>query len=400
MALSFEITARDSKSRARVGRLAIDDRVAETPAYVAVATNGYIRTVEPEDIPRTKTQIAIANTYHLWRELGDEGLESYPGLHAGMEWNDGIIMTDSGGFQVFSFGASREHAVGKISSETGREFRSGESMVRVTEAGVYFRDPTFAGADEEQYLDAELSMRIQEQLGADIIFAFDEPSSPHHDKAYTRTAMERTHRWAERSLEAKTSEQALYGIVQGGAYEDLRKESARYIGNLPCAGFGIGGAFSNSFGDTHERTADELLWTIPLLPENKPRHLLGIGRVEDIFVGVEAGIDTFDCVIPTREARHGALWTKEGRLDIGGKGKYADDGGPIAEGCECPTCADEQVSRRELHDLFRSKDLRAGRLATIHNLYFFNELMERIREGIREDNLAAVRRAYLERTGR
>jgi queuine tRNA-ribosyltransferase/7-cyano-7-deazaguanine tRNA-ribosyltransferase len=402
MVFSFDITARDSKSRARVGRLAFGERIAETPAYVAVATNGYIRTLEPEDIPGTKTQIAIANTYHLWRELGDEGLETYERLHAAMGWKDGIIMTDSGGFQVFSFGVGREHNIGKVKSHPAGETEPRTvpsdgtgAGVRVTDAGVYFRDPSFGGTEEEQYLDAELSMKIQEELGADIIFAFDEPSSPLHDKAYTRIAMERTHRWAERSLEAKVSDQALFGIVQGGGFEDLRRESAELIGKLPFAGFGIGGAFSNSFGDTREQTAHELLWSLPFLPEEKPRHLLGIGRIEDVFLGVEAGIDTFDCVIPTREARHGSLWTRQGRLDIGGKGKYADDGNPIAEDCACPTCSIEQISRRELHELFRAKNHRAGRLATIHNLYFFNELMERIREGIREGRLEQVKQMYL-----
>ncbi len=270
-----------------------------------------------------------------------------------------------------------------------------DSLVRITEAGVYFRDPSFGNGNEEQYLDAEISMKIQEQLGADIIFAFDEPSSPHHDYDYTKKAMERTHRWAERCIESKESEQALYGIVQGGAYEDLRKESAKFIGNMPFHGFGIGGAFSNSFGDTRERTFKELDWVIPFLPDYKPRHFLGIGQIEDVFAGVEAGIDTFDCVIPTREARHGALWTKEGRLDIGGKGKYADDGAVIEENCNCPVCASGEVTRRDLHKMFKEKDEQAGRLATIHNVYFFNDLMQQIRTSIVEGRFMEFKKEYL-----
>jgi queuine tRNA-ribosyltransferase/7-cyano-7-deazaguanine tRNA-ribosyltransferase len=397
--VEFEIVARDPISRARVGRLKTEHGTLETPSYVVVGTNGYIRALEPEDIPKTKTQLIISNTYHLWRALDDEGLESYPGLHEAMQWNGGAIMTDSGGFQVFSLGASREHGVGKVGSERNTSAVGGESLVRVTEAGVYFRDPSYGsgpyGAEEEQYLDAELSMKIQEQLGADIIFAFDEPSSPHHNEMYTRATVERTHRWAKRCLDAKESKQALYGIAQGGGFESLRKESAEFMANLPFDGFGIGGAFSNSFGDTREQTAKELDWTIPLLPEHKPRHLLGIGRIEDLFIGVEAGVDTFDCVIPTREARHGSLWTNAGRLDIGGKGKYADDGGPIASDCTCPVCTDDELPRRELHKMFREKNLEAGRMATIHNIYFFNDLMEKIRGAIREGQFQNFKRQYL-----
>ena len=390
--MTFDILAQDPKSRARVGRFRAGEVTVETPSYVAVATNGYIRALEPEDISKTGTQMAIANTYHLWRDLGDAGLATYPGLHETMEWQDGLLMTDSGGFQVFSMGASREHGIGKVSVENTGDVRPGESVVRVTDAGVYFSE-----GGEEEYLDAELSMRIQEQLGADIVLAFDEPSSPKHDKAYTRIAMERTHRWAERCLEAKTSEQMLYGIVQGGAHEDLRAESAKFIGGLPFHGFAIGGAFSNSFGDSREDTAKELEWTIPHLPERKPRHLLGIGRIEDIFIGVEAGIDTFDCVIPTREARHGGLWTRAGRLDIGGKGKFADDGNLVTKDCGCPTCAVEQVERRELHRLFRAKDPQAGRLATMHNLWFFNDLMRQVRDAVNVGRFAELKKEFLQR---
>ena len=369
----FEVLTKDGRSQARLGRLKTEHGDVETPAYVIVGTNAAVRTLRPEDLPATKTQIIIANTYHLWRELGDEGLDNYHGLHAEMEWN-GPLMTDSGGFPVFSMGAAREHGVGKI---TKREAQAPqENLIRVTEVGVYFR-----GDEEEEYLDAELSIKIQEQLGADIIFAFDEPSSPLHDHAYTQTAMERTHRWAARSLEAKTSSQQLYGIVQGGRFEDLRTQSAKFIATLPFDGFGIGGSFGSSFGGEKTATLRELAWTIPHLPAGKPRHLLGMGRIEDIFAGVEAGIDTFDCVIPTREARHGALWTARGRFDIL-KGLEAASGEPIDDACACPVCADMGVTRGDLHARFRNKDPEAGRLATIHNVYFFNDLMEKIRAAL------------------
>jgi len=399
----FELVHKDTRSRARIGRITTPHGVIETPSYVIVGTDAAVRCLEPEDIPKTNTQAIIANTYHLWRSLGDEGLANFPGVHKEMQWN-GPIMTDSGGFQVFSMGASREHGVGKKPQIADRKSLIADEpvekgVVRVTESGVYFDDPSTSSGNnngEEVYLDAELSMKIQEQLDADIVFAFDEPSSPLHDKEYTRDAMERTHRWAVRSLEAKTSLQKIYGIVQGGTFEDLRKESAEYIGALPFDGIGIGGSFGSSFGSSTENTLKELEWTIPFLPERKPRHLLGMGKIADLFYGVEAGIDTFDCVIPTREARHKSLWTSRGRMDIG-KGVHGTDGGVIAEDCGCPVCADLRVERRELHQMFKIKNPEAGRLATIHNVYFFNDLMSQMRDALREGRFGEFKGEYLGR---
>ena len=259
--------------------------------------------------------------------------------------------------------------------------------MRVTDSGVYFRE-----GNEEVYLDAELSMRIQEQLGADIIFAFDEPSSPLHDYAYTKTAMERTHAWAKRSLEAKESAQQIFGIVQGGLFEDLRKESAKIIASLPFDGFGIGGAFGSSFGSKEEDTFRALSWITPFLPKEKPRHLLGIGKIADIFQAVEMGMDTFDCVVPTREARHGSLWTANGRFDIT-KGKYAEDESALVEGCSCLACGGG-LTKKALYELFKSKNPEAGRLATIHNVFFFNGLMEEVREAIRNGTFRDLSRRY------
>jgi queuine tRNA-ribosyltransferase/7-cyano-7-deazaguanine tRNA-ribosyltransferase len=416
----FKIVKKDKDSRARVGVIKTSHGIVETPAYTMVGTNAAVRTLSPKDVAETKTQIIIVNTYHMWKDLGDK-LEAFEGLREKMKWG-GSLMTDSGGFQVFSFGFGREHGVGKIklaepslSLGTGRSsapaadaalrsrsaesasrmpssaelrellrdnvdsVRNNKNLVKVTEEGVYFYD------GEERFLNPEISMRIQEKLGADIIFAFDECTSPLNDYGYTKGSMERTHRWALRSLAAKKREdQALYGIVQGGEFEDLRRESARVVGSMAFDGFGIGGSFGK------EEMLDVLDWVTPLLPETKPRHLLGIGRIEDIFAGVERGIDTFDCVIPTREARHGSLWTKYGRFDIR-KGKYAEDRRKIEDGCLCPVCL-QGISRKELHSLFKAKNQEAGKLATIHNIWFFNNLMEKIRKAITEGALKELKK--------
>ncbi|MEK7093803.1 MAG: tRNA guanosine(34) transglycosylase Tgt [Patescibacteria group bacterium] len=386
----FKILKESSRSNARLGVIETPHGIIETPAYTIVGTHAEVRCLTPLDLEATKTQLIIANTYHLWRELGDEGLASYPGLHEAMGWSH-PIMTDSGGFQVFSLGVAREQGIGKVKKLNETVNWPGDNLVRVTDSGVYFMED-----GEEQYLDAELSMRIQEQLGADIIVAFDEPTSPLHDHEYTKQSLIRTHRWAERSLEAKVSKQLIYGVIQGGAFPDLRKESAEFIGALPFDGFAIGGAFGDSFGSKKTQMLTELESSIPYLPKDRPRHLLGIGRVEDLFLGVEAGIDTFDCVIPTREARHGSVWTRQGRFDLK-KSIFEDDDRPLDEACDCPVCLSGDVNRHTLRKLFKDKNPRAGELATVHNVYFFNNLMAEIREAIKNDSLGELKKQYLEK---
>jgi len=410
----FEIERKDGDSRARTGFLRTEHGAVETPAYVIVGTHAEVRCLKPEDLPLTKTQLIIANTYHLWRTLGEEGLSEYPGLHRDMQWS-GPMMTDSGGFQVFSLGFLKEQGLRRggsaaIKTSAGKPeaglrlavagsgrakavAAKSTSSVRVTEAGVYFH-PEGEG-EEESYLDAETSVRIQEQLGADIIVAFDEPTSPLHGLGYTRAAMERTHRWAERSLEAKRSNQKMYGVVQGGAFEDLRSASAKFIGGMPFDGFAIGSTYGDAYGGTKVKTGQMLEWSVPHLPENRPRHLFGVGRVEDVFAGVAAGIDTFDCVIPTREARHGGVWTAGGRFDVK-KGANRGNEHPLDPECRCPVCLNG-TSRRDLHLLFKDKNPEAGRLATLHNVYFFNDLLEKIRAAVREGRLEALRKEYLVR---
>ncbi|MEK7089544.1 MAG: tRNA guanosine(34) transglycosylase Tgt [Patescibacteria group bacterium] len=404
----FQIVKKDKRTLARVGTLTVPHGgVLETPAFTMVGTRAKVITLEPEDLLRTKTGIVIANTYHLWRGLHDK-LSEFKGLHEVMQY-DGVIATDSGGFQVFSLGFGREHEVSKIGffpeGDTTPGFLSdlwlqiriwlgikhSRNSVRVMPWGAYFKDENY-GDEKPVFLDAEKSMKIQEKLGADIILAFDECTSPRHGRHYTKWAMHRTHKWAKRCLEVKSnSRQLLYGIVQGGAFEDLRKESAQVIGRMPFDGFAIGGSLGNSKEDMYR----VLEWSIPYLPEDKPRHLLGIGQIRDIFEGVERGIDTFDCVIPTREARHGGIWTYDGRYDVT-KGANRDIHVALFDGCMCPACA-TGVTRAKLRELFKAKDKEAGRLATLHNVYFFNDLMRQIREAIIEDRFSEFKEEMLKR---
>ncbi|MFY9493118.1 MAG: tRNA guanosine(34) transglycosylase Tgt [Minisyncoccia bacterium] len=372
----FKILKKDSNSKARLGVLETPHGAVETPTYVVVGTHAKVRELSPQDLINSKTQIVIANTYHLWQALGDEGLKKYQGLHQAMNWNR-PLMTDSGGFQVFSLGFARELGVGKIGDRSNKTHRTDKekNLVKITDDGVYFQVD-----GGEQFLDAAKSIWIQEQLGADIILAFDEPTSPLHDYKYNQEALTRTHRWAAESLKAKTSQQFLYGIVQGGLFEDLRQESAKFTSSLDFDGFAVGGSFGASFGG-EGRSFAELDWVVPHLPENKPRHLLGIGLVEDLFAGVSKGIDTFDCVVPTREGRHGNLYTSQGEINIQ-RGLYRSDQTILDPDCRCEVCAVKKTSRGQLRQLFKDKNREAGYLASFHNVYFFNNLMAQIRQAI------------------
>jgi len=396
----FEILQKDENSHARVGIIHTQHGTVETPSYAIVGTHAEVRSVSSVQLVQAKTQLIIANTYHLWRTLGEK-LDSFEGVHARINLPRTVIMTDSGGFQVFSFGFGREHGVGKVLG--GEKKKASDNLTRITEEGVFFTDE-----EGEHFLGPKLSMEIQKKLGADIIFAFDECTSPEHDYLYQKKALERTHRWAEiciskhHELEltysclcrqahelAGKKEQMLYGIVQGGIFEDLRKESAQYIGALPFDGFGIGG----SFGE--KKMGEVLQWVIPYLPEEKPRHLLGIGKIEDLFLGVENGIDTFDCVIPTREARHGSAWTTYGRIDLK-KGRYKDDTYVIESECGCETCV-SNITKKQLREMFKSKDNNAGTLVSVHNIFFFNTLMEKIRMSIKENKFSEFKKESFEK---
>jgi tRNA-guanine transglycosylase len=369
----------------------------ETPFFCVVGTAGTVKGVTPEELRSLGADVLLANTYHLFLRPGADVVAQLGGLHRFMGW-DGPIVTDSGGFQVFSLGSGIEHGVGKQIGmfpgddvpDTGRRARGQEArLVRVDKDGAIF---TSHIDGSRQRLTPEVSIATQETLGADIVLAFDEPTSPLHDAAYTLAAMERTHRWAMRCLSARTRpDQALYGIVQGGAFADLRSASARYIGQLPFDGAAIGGSLGKSKADMHA----VLDWSFAQLPESWPRHLLGIGEPEDLLSCVARGVDQFDCVAPTRLGRHGQLYTLDGKMLVR-RPEYAQDPAPIDAGCGCYTCRGG-FSRGYLRHLFAANELLAYTLASLHNLWFILELMRRIRDAVRGDYLAELQDEFLSR---
>lgn len=369
-----------------------------TPAFVVVGTKATVKALTPEQTSELGAQVVLCNTYHLYLQPGDEQVAAAGGLHKFMNW-PGPMMTDSGGFQVFSLGAAYEEGgISKFLSPSvnlGEELLSkkgrvgnGEKLAKIDDDGVTFRSHIDGS---EHRLTPERSMEIQHNLGADIIFAFDECTAPTADLAYQKEAMDRTHAWARRSLDRHNeldaeNKQAIFGIVQGGRFKELREESARAIGAMPFDGFGIGGSFEKKDMDS------ALVWVNSILPEAKPRHLLGIGAVEDLFIGVENGADTFDCVMPTREARNGSLYTRTGRINIR-NAEYRSALTPIETGCGCYTC--RNFSRAYAAHLFRAQEILASTLASIHNEYFFVNLVKQMRAAILAGRFAEFKREFL-----
>lgn len=395
-AVRLEIAA--TSRRARAGVLHTPHGSVATPFFCAVGTAASVKALTPAQLKDLGAEVLLANTYHLYLRPGHETIRRLGGLHAAMRW-PGPLVTDSGGYQVFSLGWGLAHGVGKQVSmfpdEPGtRPASSSESaggqkprLMKVDDDGVTFASHIDGSRHR---LTPELSIQVQEALGADVILAFDEPTSPLHDERYTAEAMERTHRWALRCLDARErSDQALYGIVQGGAFPDLRLASARFIGGLPFDGVAIGG----SLGTSKQDMRDVLDWALPVLPEAWPRHMLGIGEPEDLFDCVAAGIDQFDCVAPTRLARHGVLYTHRGKVSIR-KPRFREDPAPIEDGCTCYACA-TGFSRGYLRHLLLARELLAYTLASIHNLHFVLRLMRSMREAILADSLPQLRDAFL-----
>jgi len=364
--------------KARTGAIKTAHGKILTPGFAFVATHGTIKSLDKKEHSLASPELTISNTFHLFVTGKVKEIKKAGGLHKKFGLKN-PIMTDSGGFQIFSLGWGKVHKIGKVNSQklpSTSDVEGRKNSVRIGRDGVVF---SYDGKKYE--LDPKISIKIQEDLGADIIFAFDECTSPLHNYDYNKKSLRKTHRWAKECLEAKNKNgQALYGIVQGGIFENLRKESSAVIGALPFDGFGLGGSFG-------EKQMGEVIdWSLSGLPEDKPRHLLGIGAIKDIFIGAENGIDTFDCVIPTREARHGALYSKNGRLDIQ-RGIFAEDNKAIERGCKCQAC-NSGVKRKEFRKIFLENKPKARRLATLHNIYFYKTLLDKIRKAIDSGKLS------------
>lgn len=450
--MQFKIEKKLENFLGRAGILTTAHGDIQTPAFVPVATKASIKALTPEQVSGLGAQVVLANTYHLYLQPGDELVKNSGGLHAFMNWS-GPIITDSGGFQVFSLGAAYGKEISKIIKITDPSLliperfddASAPRLAKIGSDGVSFKSHLDGST---HYITPEKSIQIQHNLGADIIFAFDECTSPSEDLKYQEEALGRTHRWAERSLEEHkkiisspdafsqslgsslrsatpskkhTGEEignqgqnqnyadgrfrlqggvmsnnldsaphfpALFGIVQGGRDENLRKTSAEFLKSLDFDGYGIGGSFAK------EDMQTAVKWVNEILPEEKPRHLLGIGEPEDLFMGVENGVDLFDCVAPTRNARNGSLYTKHGKININNQ-EFRNDFAPIEEDCKCYTCA--YYTRSYLSHLFHGKEMLAATLASIHNLYFIVNLVKNIRQSILDGNFFEFKAEFLQK---
>lgn len=384
--LRFQIEARDGS--ARTGLMHTAHGAVRTPAFIPLATKGSVRGLSSAEVAALGYELVLGNTFHLHLAPGEQLIAGQGGLHAFMGWRRALI-TDSGGFQVFSL------AHGGVANEIKgrRGDTAGGAKVEISERGVAFKS-LLDGSD--RFLGPEESMAIQAALGSDIALAFDECTPFHADRDYTARSTERTGRWLDRCVAWHQADgpasQAVFGIVQGGVYEDLRRQSAETVSAAEVDGVAIGG----TLGREKEEMREVLGFTVPRLPAEAPRHLLGIGEVDDLIAGIALGVDLFDCAIPTRLARHGvALAPKpEGRFRIDlDKARYAEDDAPIVEGCPCEACG--SYSRAYLHYLARHRELTGARLLALHNLTYMEELTERAREAIGAGNYGSYSDAIL-----
>lgn len=422
--MEFKIEKKLDGALGRVGILQTPHGEIHTPAFVAVGTKATVKSLNMEQVKEAGTEVVLGNTYHLFLQPGDDVVRDGGGLGKFMNWK-GPTMTDSGGFQVFSLGAAYGKDISKITKITDPSLLIPERfddtdaprLAKIGNDGVSFKSHLNG---DIHYITPEKSIEIQHNLGADIIFAFDECTSPAEDVKYQEEALERTHRWAERSLKehkrladlnfsslqsspygAESSAlekskpahlpQALFGIVQGGREESLRKKSAKIISDMNIDGkgfdgFGIGGSFAK------EDMSSAVKWVNEILPEEKPRHLLGIGEPEDLFMGIENGVDLFDCVLPTRLGRNGTIYTKNGKIIITNS-KFRSDYSPIEEGCECYSC--KNYTKSYIAHLFHGKEMLAGTLASIHNLYFIVNLVKKIRQSIIDNTFYKFKEEFL-----
>lgn len=368
-AITYELIKTCKQTGARLGKVHTPHGSFDTPMFMPVGTLATVKTMSPEELKEIGSKIILSNTYHLWLRPGEDIIKEAGGLHKFMNW-DKAILTDSGGFQVFSLSDLRD----------------------IEEQGVHFRNHI---SGEKLFLSPEKAMDIQNSLGADIMMAFDEcPPYPAEHK-YMKDSVERTSRWAERCLEAhnRPGDQGLFGIIQGGEYEDLRRLSANDLTSLDFPGYAIGGLSVGEPKDVMNRVLD---FTTPMLPTDKPRYLMGVGSPDSLIDGAIRGIDMFDCVLPTRIARNGTCMTSEGRVVIR-NAKYARDFSPIDPNCKCNTC--RNYSRAYIRHLVKANETFGFRLTTYHNLYFLLNLMEQVREAIKEDRLGDFKEKFFEDYG-
>ncbi|MBU5426422.1 tRNA guanosine(34) transglycosylase Tgt [Tissierella pigra] len=369
MAIKFELIKEAKDSKARLGKLYTPHGVIETPIFMPVGTRATVKAMTPEEVKDLGAQIILSNTYHLYLRPGHKLVEEAGGLHKFMNW-DGPILTDSGGFQVFSLGDLR----------------------KIKEEGVEFRSHIDGS---KHFISPEKSIEIQNSLGSDIMMCFDECTPYPATYEYAKHSMERTTRWAKRCKEYHKNwdKQGLFGIVQGGMYKDLRAQSAKELVELDFPGYAIGGL---SVGEPKELMCEMLDFTTPLLPKDKPRYNMGVGSPDYLFESVIRGIDMADCVLPTRIARNGTAMTSQGKVVIR-NAKYSKDFTKLDSECDCYTC--RNYSKAYIRHLFNVDEILGSRLTTIHNLYFLIKLMENIREAIRQDRLLEYRDEFYEKYG-
>ena len=398
--LSFSINKVLVGTLGRTGLIVTPHGSIKTPAFIVGGTKATVKALTVDQVSQLGGQSILANTYHLMLRPGVEIISEANGIHKFMNW-DKPIFTDSGGFQIFSLGMAYKKGIDAIShskkGDSSQAKHSSSQLVKVNDDGAFFKSHLDGSS---LFMNPEICMDLQHQIGADIHMCFDELTSPLADREYIKKAMDRTHIWAERCLSrhidlniihlSKSENlQSLYGVVQGGREEDLRKMSASYLGNLDFDGYGIGGVFEP------EEISETVRWINEILPEDKPRHLLGMGaQPADLFMGVQYGVDTFDCVAPTRQARNGALFTYDGRINIKNN-KYQKDFNPIDSDCDCYTC--KNYTRAYINHLFRADEILGLTLASIHNERFVVKTVDSIRESIENENFFEYKKKYLER---